>query len=47
LIETIWGYDSDIGSDRTVDVHMRHLREKLELDPAVPRLAGDGARGGL
>ena len=37
LIETVWGYDSDIGSDRTVDVHMRHLREKLEDDAAAPR----------
>jgi two-component system response regulator VicR len=37
LIETIWGYDSDIGSDRTIDVHIRHLREKLEDDPATPR----------
>jgi DNA-binding response OmpR family regulator len=37
LIEAVWGYDSDIGSDRTVDVHMRHLREKLEDDPAEPR----------
>ena len=37
LIETIWGYDSDIGSDRTVDVHMRHVREKLEPDAANPR----------
>lgn len=37
LIEMIWGYDSEIGSDRTVDVHMRHLREKLEDDPANPR----------
>lgn len=37
LIETVWGYDSDIGSDRTVDVHIRHLREKLEEDPASPR----------
>ncbi len=37
LIEAIWGYDSDIGSDRTVDVHIRHLREKLETDPADPR----------
>jgi DNA-binding response OmpR family regulator len=37
LIEAIWGYDSDIGSDRTVDVHMRHLREKLEHDPGNPR----------
>lgn len=37
LIETVWGYDSDIGSDRTVDVHIRHLRTKLEDDPAKPR----------
>jgi DNA-binding response OmpR family regulator len=37
LIEAIWGYDSDIGSNRTVDVHIRHLREKLEADPANPR----------
>jgi two-component system response regulator VicR len=37
LIEKIWGYDSDIGSDRTIDVHIRHLREKLEDDPADPR----------
>jgi DNA-binding response OmpR family regulator len=37
LIEAIWGYSSDIGSDRTVDVHIRHLREKLEDDPAEPR----------
>jgi DNA-binding response OmpR family regulator len=36
LIEMVWGYDSDIGSDRTVDVHIRHLREKLEADPANP-----------
>jgi DNA-binding response OmpR family regulator len=37
LIEAVWGYASDIGSDRTVDVHVRHLREKLEDDPAHPR----------
>jgi DNA-binding response OmpR family regulator len=37
LIEAVWGYASDIGSDRTVDVHIRHLREKLEDDPAHPR----------
>jgi two-component system alkaline phosphatase synthesis response regulator PhoP len=37
LIEAVWGYASDIGSDRTVDVHMRHLREKLEEDPGTPR----------
>jgi len=37
LIEAVWGYASDIGNDRTVDVHIRHLREKLEDDPAQPR----------
>jgi two-component system alkaline phosphatase synthesis response regulator PhoP len=36
LIEAVWGYASDIGSDRTVDVHIRHLRKKLEDDPANP-----------
>ncbi len=35
LLDTIWGYEyhSDI---RTVDVHIRRLREKLEQNPAVP-----------
>jgi len=37
LIEAVWGYASDVGSDRTVDVHIRHLREKLEDDPADPQ----------
>ena len=35
LLDTIWDYEyrSDI---RTVDVHIRRLREKLELNPAEP-----------
>jgi DNA-binding response OmpR family regulator len=37
LIEMVWGYDSDVYNERTVDVHMRHLREKLEADPTNPR----------
>jgi DNA-binding response OmpR family regulator len=37
LLESVWGYDSSVDSQRTVDVHMRHLREKLEDDPANPR----------
>jgi DNA-binding response OmpR family regulator len=37
LIAAVWGYDSEIGYDRTVDVHVRHLRQKLEQDPAHPR----------
>ena len=36
LIEfLVWGYDYQ-GDTRTVDVHIRRLREKLELDPAHP-----------
>jgi len=37
IIEAVWGYEGDIGSDRTVDVHMRHLRQKLEREPSNPR----------
>jgi two-component system response regulator VicR len=37
ILEAIWGYSGDIGSERTVDVYIRHLREKLEEDPADPR----------
>ncbi len=37
LIEAVWGYDSDIYNDRTIDVHVRHLRQKLEDEPAQPR----------
>jgi DNA-binding response OmpR family regulator len=37
LLEIVWGYDSNVDSHRTVDVHMRHLREKLEDEPANPR----------
>jgi DNA-binding response OmpR family regulator len=37
LIEAAWGYDSVVGDERTVDVHIRHLREKLEEDAANPR----------
>jgi len=37
LIEQIWGYSSDIGSDRSIDVHISHLRDKIEDDPAHPR----------
>ncbi len=36
LLDIIWGYDYP-GDIRTVDVHVRRLREKLEPDPAVPK----------
>lgn len=36
LLELVWGYDF-FGSDRTVDVHIKRLREKLERDHDAPR----------
>ena len=35
LLELVWDYDY-MGDTRTVDVHIRRLREKLEKDPASP-----------
>lgn len=35
LLNVVWGYEY-VGDYRTVDVHVRRLREKLELDPANP-----------
>jgi two-component system response regulator VicR len=35
LLNLIWGYEYH-GDDRTVDVHIRRLREKLEPNPASP-----------
>ncbi len=35
LLDQVWGYDY-IGDDRTVDVTIRRLREKLENNPARP-----------
>ena len=35
LLEALWG-GADYREPRTIDVHVRHLREKLERDPADP-----------
>ena len=35
LLEALWG-SSSYRDPRTIDVHIRHLREKLELDPGEP-----------
>lgn len=52
LLRAIWGYDQLQPEDRTVDVAIRRLREKIEKDPSKPcyilsrrgqgYLAGDG-----
>ncbi|NCC68059.1 MAG: response regulator transcription factor, partial [Clostridia bacterium] len=36
LLDLVWGVEYQ-GDVRTVDVHIRRLREKLEIDPADPK----------
>ena len=36
LLNTVWGYDYP-GDVRTVDVHIRRLREKIEANPSEPK----------
>ncbi len=35
LLTRVWGYDY-VGDSHTVDVHIRWLREKIEVDPSAP-----------
>ena len=37
LLNIVWGYEYP-GDVRTVDVHIRRLREKIEDDPAEPKI---------
>ncbi len=36
LLDKVWGYDFE-GEHQTISVHVRWLREKIEIDPNVPR----------
>ncbi len=36
IYEAVWN-ESGLGSESTVAVHIRHLREKIEIDPSDPR----------
>lgn len=38
IVEAVWGYTSDLESEKAVNVHIRRLREKIESDPANPAL---------
>jgi two-component system response regulator VicR len=38
IIDAVWGYTADVESERAVNVHIRRLREKVEVDPSRPRL---------
>ena len=37
LLDEVWGFDY-FGDSRTVDVHIKRLREKIEEDPADPQI---------
>ena len=36
ILDAVWGYAADVDSERTVNVHIRRLREKVEIDPSHP-----------
>jgi two-component system alkaline phosphatase synthesis response regulator PhoP len=36
LLERVWGYDF-YGEERVVDVHIGHVRQKIEVDPSDPQ----------
>ena len=38
LIENVWGSDAEFYDDKTVSVHVRRLREKIEVEPGDPRI---------
>lgn len=38
ILEAVWGYPAELESERTVNVHIRRLREKIEIDPSRPAL---------
>ncbi len=38
ILDAVWGYNSDVENEATVNVNIRRLREKLEHDPGNPSL---------
>lgn len=38
IVEAVWGYAPDLESEKTVNVHIRRLREKIELKPEEPAI---------
>ena len=43
LLDAVWGHDRAV-TDRTVDVYILRLRQKIEADPANPSLDSVGSR---
>ena len=46
LIDRVWGSDY-VGDTKTLDVHVKRLRSKVEPDPSAPRPPDHGPRPGL
>jgi DNA-binding response OmpR family regulator len=38
IADAVWGYEADGSSERAINVHIRRLREKVEIDPGRPSL---------
>jgi len=38
IVDAVWGHASDPEDERAINVHIRRLREKVELDPSRPTL---------
>jgi len=38
ILEAVWGYAADLDGERTVNVQIRRLREKIEADPGRPQI---------
>ncbi len=38
IVEAVWGYAPDLESEKSVNVHIRRLREKIELQPEEPSI---------
>jgi DNA-binding response OmpR family regulator len=38
IVEDVWGHAPDPESEKSVNVHVRRLREKIEMDPSHPEL---------
>jgi DNA-binding response OmpR family regulator len=38
LLDAVWGYEAEAADDNTVMVHIRRLRQKVELEPSRPQL---------
>jgi DNA-binding response OmpR family regulator len=38
ILDAVWGYSAEIENERTVNVHIRRLREKVEADAGAPQI---------